>query len=197
MIYVKHTKTFQNTFYLSRMKTKALFYIATILLISSCTKEVTELPEATQTGANTFGCKVDGNFWVPAGFGIVPTAPILEARMVSGNTLIINARNFSKSPTETEFEFRIKNVTGPGEYLLNSDVSHPSLDNSYVYYVLRKVNPLNEWLTSSQYSGRVLITRLETGANAFVSGTFELDAVSEDDNSVIHITEGRFDVRLP
>jgi len=178
------------------MKTQYIIYIAAILLISSCSKDVTELPPPTETGANTFGCKVDGSFWVPAGFGIVPTAPTLEARMQPDNIIIINARNFSKSPTETEFEFRIKGVTATGDYLLNSDVSHPSLASSYAFYILRKVNPLNEWITTSQATGKVTITKIQPAPNAFVSGTFEFDAASPVDASIIHVTEGRFDVRI-
>ena len=169
-----------------------------VVLLSSCTKEVTELPPATQTGANTFGCKVDGSFWVPSGFSIFPTAPILEARMLPDRTLIINARNFSKSPTETEFEMVIKNVLAPGDYFLNTNVIYPGLSASYAYYVRRKFNPLNEWITTAQVTGRVTITKIETGASAFASGIFEFDAASiTNTGPVIRVTEGRFDVRLP
>ena len=64
-----------------------------IATLASCKKEVMELPPATQTGANTFGAKVNGSLWVPQGFGSLPANDILEARM-GGNDLIINAQNF-------------------------------------------------------------------------------------------------------
>ena len=180
------------------MNFRYLLYFIFILFATACSKETTELPPATQTGANTFGCKVDGVFWVPSGFGIIPTAPILEARMLPDNSLIITARNFSKSPTETEFEIRVKNVTSTGDYLLNTNTSHPNTGVSYAYYVHRRFNPLNEWITSSLYTGKVTITKVETGANAFVSGTFEFNAISiYNGTSVAQITEGRFDVKLP
>ena len=180
------------------MTFKLLFYSAILVWGSSCNKEISELPPPTQTGANTFGCKVDGSFWVPSGFGIIPTASKLEARMLPDHTLIINARNFSRSPTETEFEFVIKNVTATGEYFFNNNVTYPGLSASYTYYVKRKFTPLNEWITTSQVTGRVLITKIETGAGAFASGIFEFDAISMYNSSqVIHITDGRFDVRLP
>ncbi|MBS1947911.1 MAG: hypothetical protein JST47_09105 [Bacteroidetes bacterium] len=48
------------------------FFILAISLLSlvdgcSCKKSVAEpqLPPITQTGANTFGCKVNGKVWVP------------------------------------------------------------------------------------------------------------------------------------
>ena len=179
------------------MRFRLIYFFITALLVSSCVKEITELPPATQSGANTFGCKIDGAFWVPAGFGIIPTAPKLEARMLPDNTLIINARNFSRSPTETEFEFIIKNVTAPGEYLLNVNTGHPNLGASYAYYVRRRLTPLNEWITTSQFSGKVTITKTEMSSNGITSGLFEFYAKGLIDTSqVIHITEGRFDLRL-
>jgi hypothetical protein len=64
-----------------------------VLFLSSCKKEVTELPPATQTGANTFGAMVDGKIWVPQGFGSIPSNNLLEARLL-GNNLYIVAQNF-------------------------------------------------------------------------------------------------------
>ncbi|MES1215061.1 MAG: DUF6252 family protein [Bacteroidota bacterium] len=175
--------------------TPVVFLIAFILLFDSCKKEVTELPPVTQTGANTFGCKVDGKFWVPAGFGILPTAPTLEARFI-GSDLRLNARNFSSSPTETEFEFFIKDVTKPNTYLLNTTVGYPSSVASYAYYVHRKFSPDNEWITSAQYTGSVTISKIDS-VSRFISGTFEFQAINiYNSPQPMSITEGRFDVKL-
>ena len=150
---------------------------------------------ATQTGANTFGCIIDSKFWVPVGFGLIPTAPILEARFLADD-LKINARNFSSSPKEMEFELFIKGVTVPGTYLLNTNVSYPNADASYGYYVHRKFTPDNEWITSAQYTGSVIITKIDT-INHFVSGTFEFQAINiYNAPQPINITEGRFDIKL-
>ncbi len=177
------------------MMKKPLFLclVTLAILIFSCNKEVTELPPATQEGLNTFGCKVDGSIWVPQGFGSFPANDILEAHFASGD-LYINARNFSKSPTETEFEFFIKGVNAEGVYQLNTSVGYPSVNASYVYYVQRKINPENEWLTSAQYTGTVTITKIDN-VNHFVSGTFEFHAINlYNAPAPIHVTEGRFDV---
>lgn len=168
---------------------------ATTFLLISCKKEVTELPPETQTGAHTFGAKVNGSFWVPQGFGSLPANDILEARMI-GNDVIINARNFSSSPTETEFEIRLKNVTAPGTIQLNSDVVHPSTENSYAYYVKRNFTPINEWLTSSTATGSVTITRIDT-INWIVSGNFQFNMLNiYNDPQPLSITEGRFDLKI-
>lgn len=166
-----------------------------IALLASCKKEVTELPAATQTGANTFGAKVNGVFWKPQGFGPLPANDILEARM-SGHDITINARNFSSSPNETEFQLTIFNVTAPGTYLLNTNVIHPNGAASYGYYVKRNITPQNEWLTSSAYTGRVIITRIDD-VNMIVSGTFEFNALNiYNAPEPMTVTEGRFDVKI-
>lgn len=176
-----------------------IFFAFCFIILSaslfSCSKEVSELPEATQTGANTFGCKIDGSFWVPAGFGIVPTASILEARFMPGRDLIINARNFSSSPVETELELFVKNAKAPGTYLLNTNVSYPTIVASYGYYVHRKITPDNEWITSGEYTGSITITKIDT-VNGFVSGNFAFHAINlYNTPQSMNITEGRFDVR--
>jgi Family of unknown function (DUF6252) len=173
---------------------KVLISCITVIFLASCKKEVTELPQATQTGANTFGAKINGVFWAPQGFGPLPANDILEARM-SGRDIVINARNFSSSPNETEFQLTIFNVTAPGTYLLNTNVVHPNGTASYGYYVKRNFTPQNEYLTSSTYTGRVVITRIDA-INMIVSGTFEFNAGSIYNAEVLNVTEGRFDVKI-
>jgi hypothetical protein len=174
----------------------AIVLFFTGLFIVSCSKDVTELPPGTQTGANTFGASVNGEFWTPAGFGVVPTAPILEARHIDKN-LFINARNFSSSPTETEFEIYVENVTAPGIFLLNKNTGkYPHQSESYAYYVKRKFTPIDEWTTNSRYGGQVTITKIDFETR-IVSGTFSFQAESDyTPGQLINVTEGRFDVKF-
>lgn len=177
------------------MKTILLIFSALVIL-SGCKKTVESLPEPTQTGANTFGLKLNGEFWVPQKFAGINT-PVLEAVYSGLGDLRINARNFASEPTETEFEIFIKNATGPGVYQLNAATDlYPNATGSYAYYVKRKINPLNEWITSPQYTGTVTITKLDR-ENHIASGSFEFTAVSMDNStSPVTVTEGRFDVKL-
>ena len=179
------------------MKKPIILLLITTSLLFSCKKEVSELPPATQTGANTFGAKLNGEFWVPQGFGPFSADNLLEARRLPSGEIYINARNFSKSPVETEFELFLIGVTGPGTYLLNTDLnSYPTTNGNYGYYVDRNITPRNEWLTSSQYSGSVTITKLDTVAR-FVSGTFQFNAINlYNAPQAISVTEGRFDVKF-
>jgi hypothetical protein len=170
------------------MKKPIILLFITASLFFSCKKEISELPPATQTGANTFGAKVNGELWVPQGFGPIPANNLLEARKLPSGDVIINARNFSRSPNETEFELVIRAVTGPGNYTLSTA--------NYGYYVKRNITPENEWQTNAQYTGTINITKLDT-VTRFVSGTFQFNAINlYNTPQPLNVTEGRFDVKF-
>ena len=175
-----------------------LVVLASLLILSGCKKSIDELPEATQSGANTFGLKLNGQFWVPQTFAGI-NAPILKAQLTGPNVndLLITAQNFASEPLESQFNIYIKNVTGPGTYQLNQNTGfYPNVSASYAYYVRRKINPLNEWITDAQHTGTVTITKWDL-ENDIISGTFEFRAGSMDNSEdPITVTEGRFDVKL-
>ena len=174
---------------------KLLIISSAFFLLSSCKKEIEELPPITQTGANTFGAKVNGALWVPQGFGPIPASNILEARQM-GTDIVINARNFASSPNETEFQIYLQNVVATGVYPLNTNVSHPSTDVTYAYYVKRNINPENEWVTSAAYTGSVTISRIDQ-TNRIVSGTFEFNMINVyNSQQPLSVNEGRFDLRF-
>lgn len=173
-----------------------LISFSLLLVLASCKKNVvTELPPATQTGANTFGASVNGKLWVPSSSPIGGAAK-LEARYLV-NDLIINARNLGSTPTESEFEIYIKNLNGPGVYPLNqSTAEFPNQSASYGYYVYRRINPINQWITGPQFSGVVNIM-LDDRVNHIVSGTFQFDALNlYGTPDTLHVTDGRFDVKI-
>ena len=177
---------------------KKILLVCTLAVLTACSKEITELPEATQTGAHTFGARVNGELWGPQGFGIAPSAPLLEAKYYFDQTsYLINVRNFSKQPTETEMEIFLMGVNGPGTYYLNTTTTrNPGNRVSYAHYVERKLNPVNEWITSAQHTGSVTITKADT-VNRILSGTFEFRAGTILGTAEpLNVTEGRFDIKL-
>lgn len=175
-----------------------LFVLLSGLLLAGCKKSIDSLPEASQTGANTFGLKLNGAYWVPQSFAGINT-PILKAQLTGSNVndLMVTAQNFASEPTETQFNLYVKNITGPGTYLLNQTTDiYPNASGNYAYYVKRKINPINEWITTTQYTGTVTITKWDL-SNNIVSGTFEFKAASIDNSTdPITVTDGRFDVKL-
>lgn len=176
---------------------KKIFFAFVILLcFSACKKTIENLPEPTQTGANTFGCKLNGENWGPLKAGILPTAPILEARFGGTNAVFINARNFSRTPTETEMEIYVANITGPGTYDLNQNTEvSPGQTASYAYYEKRNLNIEDQWITGSAAAGQVVITKFDV-TNRIVSGTFQFTANAKYGSAAINVTEGRFDVKI-
>jgi len=165
--------------------------------LMSCKKQIDELPEPTTTGANTFGAKINGELWGPMKFGVAMTAPILEANFSGGNDFRINARNFGSSPTESEMEIFLRDVTGPGVYMLNKNTGKlPGASASYAYFVERRFHPKNEWITNTEYAGRVTITRIDIQEKV-IAGTFEFRAINlYNEPSPIEVTEGRFDIKI-
>lgn len=176
----------------------AFIFLTSLLFFSACKKSVNELPEATQSGSNTFGLKLNGKLWVPQKFAGI-NAPVLKAQLYGANStdLLITAQNFASEPLESQFNLYIKNITGPGIYPLhqNTDIYLNAAAN-YAYYVRRKINPLNEWITNAQDTGIVTITKWDL-TNNIVSGTFEFKAASMDNSEeAILVTDGRFDIKL-
>lgn len=173
---------------------KTIIACLAVLLFFSCKKDVKELPAPTQTGANTFGLKLNGTMWVPKGFAGIPDDNLLKARLL-GDVLIITAQNFSSSPTETQFDIHIKGITGPGTFSLNTNTGYPNDLTTYAYHVKRRLTPLEEWITSAAQTGSVTVSKLDTSAH-IVSGTFQFNAENMTDASkTISVTEGRFDLK--
>jgi hypothetical protein len=176
---------------------KNLLLLWLVLFGFACKKDIKELPGPTETGVNTFGVKVDGKLWGPKGFGIVPTAALLEARYIKeGGQMRITARNFASSPTETEMEIYLKNVTAPGTYLLNTDTrKYPEHTGNYGYFIERRLMPRNEWITNTSAIGNVTVSKFDT-ASKIISGIFEFTASNIDSTTQrLNVTEGRFDIR--
>jgi hypothetical protein len=176
------------------MKNTFLLLASTLVLLSSCKKEIDTLPEATQSGANIFGAKINGENWGPLG-GSFLTLPTLEARFGADSSIFINARNFSRSPTETEMEIHLWRVTGVGTYSLNQLTAvYPSQTASYAYYVKRKLSVEDEWMTTTDATGQVQLTKVDW-TSRIVSGTFSFTANAKYGSAALVVTEGRFDVK--
>jgi hypothetical protein len=165
-------------------------------ILASCKKHFSEedMPPATQTGANTFGARVNGEVWIPHQFGVLPANDLLDAYF-AGPDLTITANNFAASPTETGFKIFIKDVTTTGTYHFNADV-YPNFSGNYAYYVKRRIQPINEWVTNASYTGTVTITKLDS-INHIVSGTFQFNMINlQSTPEPLNVTEGRFDIRI-
>lgn len=187
------------------MKEKNIFRLLLLLLLASslwaCNKEepikpalpidYTVLPAATQEGKNTFGCKVNGQVWVPR---VEISAPWFDkmAQLHEKNGTGdggISSRVLSTTQDESmSFGFGptfFKAVTCFG-----NEINLPKCGANFnatdgAWYSNDTKDSLSNWIK---------ISAIDTVKN-FVSGTFEFTLVSDQDkNRKVKITEGRFDM---
>ena len=187
------------------MSLRICLYILLLALgsCSSCRKEVDALPSETQTGANTFGCLVNGQAWIPNGGGgfsgikainggylgsPIPNDPRHKNR--------VQIRTYMSNGTSTVIY--IKNVGKTGIYLLNFNTIPDPVnifpENNGLYQVSNpSPTPDESYITTSQVVGSVNITTADT-INKIVAGTFEFDAIDINSNKKIRVSNGRFDI---
>ncbi|WP_426060399.1 hypothetical protein [Hymenobacter sp. B1770] len=162
------------------------------------TVQPVQVPAATQAGLNTFGCRVNDQVWEAnnastlAGKVITPTA-----RYHNGELRLDAFRRLQVVGPVTNFHFRLSRVTGPGVYELG-------VAEAGNFAELKAANGLMDYVSDSQHTGTLTITRLDTtGAQPFVAGHFELQAAprhgarrSAELPAELQVAEGRFDIQL-
>ncbi len=163
------------------MKTYLLLLMVTILSLSSCKKDKDKTPIARQ---DVFECKVNGQLWIPE-------APFPASSLTSSyqsGTFIMNAWKKIGLPTPIDEWLHYSGYFfSTGEFQL--DGSSHDMD------FRRVINGnLHFYRTDSTYSGKVIISKRDTVAG-IIAGTFYFDAIDTTTNEVVHITEGKFDVK--
>ena len=178
-------------------------YVMLVMFASckSCKKEVNALPDATQTGANTAGCLIDGKAWIPNGSSDSSGDVILAG----GYLLPLSGR--PKNCVEIRMYRRdrslmyvyVKSVDKPGRYPLSFDTSTDLLSVSTKSFAIYSIDgfmiddPDYNYITTSQYTGHVNFTVADT-TRKLLAGTFEFDAIDTPSKRTIRVTEGRFDL---
>jgi hypothetical protein len=181
------------------MKQTLLLVLSVILLGSSCKKQkpvnpVDQLPPETQTGANTFGCLVNGQIFKPGGAQLSGGSLQCNYQLVNGAyhfTLIGRFQNNSNGTGGSIGLYTDSLSVHQGDKLsLKAKIKgNPSADyfkaiNSYQYELFNT--------DDLSYLGELWIKKLDS-VNQIVSGTFWFNAVNSNGDTV-KITEGRFDV---
>ncbi|AFM03426.1 hypothetical protein Fleli_0977 [Bernardetia litoralis DSM 6794] len=171
---------------------KKLIFSVFVLLIFLCAKceddtpknPIDLLPPATQTGANTFGCLVDGEAFTPdnrpnsfdhsyvysdGGYYLY-----ISGSRTNPNGVIspaIGTEKLSILEGETYFLINRQKGSAYGAWYRSSNSSY----------------------TSTEYSGELYINKHDF-ANKIISGTFWYD-IKDAFGDVHQIREGRFDIR--
>lgn len=180
------------------MKTKILLFL-TIFALNSCSNnddkpkpktELEKLPPATQTGANTIGCLVNGVPFTDS--GLMNNYYLL----VEGEYyLVINWENgFGDNFVAGQISIRKTQIVEGESYILNNNNSSlEEFSGGSAKYVFSDNSNSGEFNTNSNYYGTVTFTKFDT-ENGIMSGTFEFQAQELNSEEIVNVTEGRFDL---
>jgi hypothetical protein len=176
-----------------------LILLLTTFALSCCNKddetkpktELEKLPPATQTGANTAGCLINGEVFIPHQEGLSPSLQC-NYEYIDGefyfNIAFSDSRNGGvKSVSVNHNRVTLhsgniytlnKNTVNDGDFTGGGGTYFPTLQNFY--------------RTNTLKTGELKITRLDL-SNSIISGTFWFDAVNAAGDKV-EIRQGRFDM---
>jgi hypothetical protein len=166
-----------------------ILFCMIILSASHCEKhEPTALPPETQTGANTLGCYVDGKLFV-ASREYTPFGHYHINATFSRNLNHLGLGCYGKNGRmglELQFNDIVLNV--------------PKLISTARF--LPKDNLVRDcFLFGDKNTGEIIITKFDT-VNCIVSGKFKFQGKCSDiflnvtGDSVVNVTDGRFDIKL-
>lgn len=151
-----------------------------------------KLPPATQVGANTFGCRIDGKVLIPDAIGCFAIPPIRALEVYHENSfrfgnytlLHLSARNCLNG---LQLGFEKIDADSVGTYTFDSafcDVQY--CEQAYAS------SSKGDFYTLG--SGEITITRLDTSLK-IISGTFWFNLTNG--TKTMPVRDGRFDIKYP
>ncbi|RSK37575.1 hypothetical protein [Hymenobacter metallilatus] len=151
-----------------------------------------QLPPATQTGANTFGCLINGQAYLPAGYDGTSNYAVLYDPGYNGGTLDIRTYNAAGN-NDQYLSVSSDGVNQVRTYSMNGSSS------SVGFYFRDAAHStscalINTSDNSIYRKGSLTITRLDLQAG-IISGTFEAK-LAKPGCDTVRITQGRFDKKL-
>lgn len=167
------------------------------------------MPDATQIGANTAGCLLNGQLWIASAdncfrFGTPYTKIGFYSYDKIKNTLLTNFQRCTKFDGDQIFFIFIENFRVPGNYECNQRSYIPGLPGSsgnsynYIGYFISKNTGDPSFITSELGTGSITINKIDTSSTptyTYVSGIFDckLKNLNNIYDSLV-ITSGRFDI---
>jgi hypothetical protein len=156
---------------------------------------VDQLPPETQTGANTFGCLINGQAFLPKGPSL---DPILQCAYQYLNT------NYSKGfyfQLSAGHKYSPTDVSGIGVYTNSLPISEGSYNlgdnqkgSAYALYLRYTQNESINLYTKTNLPGELTITKFDE-INQIVCGKFWFNVI-KGPGDTIKITDGRFDMQF-
>lgn len=177
---------------------KSLTYLpmlAALLGLSQCHKKddpnpVDQLPPATQTGANTFGCLVNGQVWTPQGYNGTSNYSVYYDPSYRKGTLNVATYRYNASGSSNRQDIIIFSDS------LNAVGVYPLTIRNHQEALFYGSSGQCEFHQNEGHyrKGMLTITRLDLQAG-IISGTFSFTLYKPGCDSV-RVTNGRFDKKL-
>jgi hypothetical protein len=177
--------------------------LALLLLLTQCKKNSLELakpedqlPPATQTGARTFGCLLNGQLWVPSGNSGMPNFRVTYDPAYDGGNLDIRTYRVINGTQQTQFlSLGFNQISQPGTYRFQSVITSLTTPHN-IDFNDGNGDACYEFIShrGTTTRGELTITRLDK-QQGIVSGTFAFTLLQPGCDT-IRVTKGRFDNRF-
>jgi len=176
------------------MKKLILFTLLFTSLLSCCDNDDNEanevLPPATQTGAGTFACKINGQSFIDTSGGYFNCFyQLIDGEYFFG----IGGNDEDYANTNTPWSISLgttKKTISENEVLPLLEIIDGNASGDGGFSFSNTNNQSSS--TSSQYTGELTITKLDF-TNHIVSGTFWFNIKHPTTGATVEIREGRFD----
>ncbi|AWK06116.1 hypothetical protein HYN56_18530 [Flavobacterium crocinum] len=192
---------------------KNIFTLFLLLFLASCVNDndgtTQKLPSITTEGKNTFGCKTDGETFLPkssGGFSAGYKTPILSAKYYESKKII-------GSEIKSDYNLvilAINELTHKNIYITSLNNDKP-IEEGKIYPITIEKNSLFHaeyscpkssaspfdiytFKTTEDYSGELKINKIDE-VNLIISGTFFFDSIDSFNNKTAEIRDGRFDIK--
>ena len=189
---------------------KNTLILVLFLLLIGCSSDSNPedgLPLETKTGANTFGCLIDGKLLLPRSGNNDIVNPLSGATLWGGYPNVFDYFELEiidyKSAKKTSLLLHMHNVvnSGIGQYTIDESNGMENVDglnHTYLHCVVfdKNTNSYQQYV-SFENSGTLTVKRLTVDSNNgnIISGTFNCKLRNiQNSNDEIEITKGRFDV---
>lgn len=158
-----------------------------VLLLSSCEKEPPVLPEITTNGANTFGCKLNNQVFLPRGSGFYDAGGGAYYKPTGGLSFNLhNSKHFGNY--RIYVRMKIDSLLSPGVY---TDFDYWDTEVTKSGYGEDEGNNWHFQLDTTA-NNWIEISVLDT-ISPILSGTFGMKLIDSESGDIMNVTDGRFD----
>jgi hypothetical protein len=173
-----------------KSKWRPAFTVLTILLCTfSCERQ--SLTPETQTGENTFSCRVNGKVWIPGSTGFFGDDPISGGFRWFVKDSLMGFHIFTIASNGDQIQLHLRS-SAVGTHKLNRKTAARDFQMNAENYLLFRKKSGYEYITSNVNIGTVNITKSDT-ISGILSGTFGGELVDRSGNT-INVRNGRFDI---